>query len=173
MPQTNKLSFNCIHSIAEKLLSLSPRPKVIGIDGWLGAGKSYLGRKLAPMISGTFYDLDSALALYRSRFVEAINLDHIRSNVIPENGTHIVSGVCLLQVMQLAGISVDQLIYVKRMSSWGWADEDELRDSNLKKLPGSQRGNMLRREVSQYHLNWNPIDCADFEYHRSEDQYLI
>ena len=142
---------------------------VIGIDGVLCAGKTYLGAALASKLSVSHYDLDSALERDRGEFINALRLDEVRREIAGRRGKLLVSGLCMLQVMELAKVAVDGLIYVKRMSAWGWPDADELVDSMLRRLKGSAGGDALRREIRSYHAGWRPIERAHFEYHRLAD----
>ena len=166
MPDRIFTDMDALAAAIEKQFS---RNAVIGIDGVLSAGKTYLGAALASKLSVSHYDLDSAIERDRGEFVNALRLDEVRREIEGRRGKLLVSGLCMLQVMELAKVAVDGLIYVKRMSASGWPDADELVDSTLSRLKGSAGGDALRREVRSYHASWRPIERAHFVYHRSAD----
>ncbi len=47
-------------------------------------------------------------------------------NIINQIQDYVIQGVCLLQVLKRANISIDSLVYVKRYHLGKWAEEREL-----------------------------------------------
>jgi hypothetical protein len=85
--------------------------------------------------------------------------------VAKASGILFVSGVCLREILKRAEVQADAHIYVKRMASWGWCDEDEMESHGVAEIPGSS-GEFLRAEMRQYHGQWQPHHIADYEFHR-------
>ena len=138
---------------------------IIAIDGWTGCGKSTLAAFVANQIGALHFDLDSALCRDQGSYVPSINLDSVKAALESVQSRAVVSGICSLQIFQAAGIPVECHIYIKRMATWGWADEDELQGC-LPEFSGSS-GEALRSELRKYHRLWLPHITAHHEFHRS------
>ena len=95
-----------------------------------------------------------------------MRLDDVCNAVAGSDGLLFVSGVCLREVFSRAGCTLDAHIYIKRITTWGWADEDELESGALGGLVGSTGGEALRRDMREYHQAWTPHLKADYELHR-------
>jgi hypothetical protein len=156
--------FSDVDALATELKARFPHGAIIGIDGWTGVGKTTLANSLAAKLRGTAYDLDSALERDRKCYVAALRVDEIAEALAAPTGFHFVSGICLRQAMEKAGRSAAAHIYIKRMATWGWADEDEL-VGTLTHLRGSSGGDATRREMRLYHERMQPHLNADLEYH--------
>lgn len=149
--------------LSDALLDLLGTGTIIGIDAWIGSGKTTLAELLSATTGRNFYDIDCALNKYFKHYVPALRLDEIRQKIASEEFTF-VSGICLRKVLELVGVKADAHIYIKRMATWGWADADELSGA-IPELPGSS-GEVLRRELRSYHQEFSPHLTATFEFHR-------
>lgn len=139
---------------------------IIGIDGWTGVGKTTLARSLGRELSGAFYDLDCALTRDRNAYVSALRLSEISKALREERRPLFVAGICLLEVFARIGSQPDIHVYLKRMATWGWADEDEIAGAAFE-IPGSS-GEAIRHELRLYHQKWQPHLHADYEFHRGD-----
>ena len=137
---------------------------IIGIDGWTGVGKTTLAAALATALDGSSYDLDRALTHDQRRYVSALRLPEISEALAHSPRPLFVSGICLLEVLAKAGASLDAHIYVKRLATWGWADEDEL-TGTVPEVPGAS-GELVRQELRNYHHDWKPHLVCDYEFQR-------
>src|ERR1051325_4286141 len=97
----------------------------IGIDGNNGSGKSTLARSLADALACRLFSLDDYLDRNKGGFLAFIDYQRLRADV-DEHKEYVIEGVCLLEVLQRAGLSIDALVYVKRRHLGLWADEYEL-----------------------------------------------
>ena len=153
--------------------------KHIGVDGIDGAGKSYLAKELARALNMPHLDLDSFLERNQGGFVEHIKYEQLV--VTAPGGAFVISGVCLLEVLARAGISIDALVYVKRFRQGLWADEVELDISEpleeflarereaaalVTKEPVEDLG--LSEEIIRYHYHRRPYDRANVVYRRND-----
>lgn len=156
--------FTEVEALAAALSELA-QPCVVGIDGWTGIGKTTLATRLASNLSTEYFDIDAALNRDRNSYVPALRIHEVSAALSDVSGLMLVSGICLRKVLEIAGREADSNIYVKRMTSWGWADEDELQGRELAEILGNYGGEAVRREMRDYHAVWEPHLKADFEFH--------
>jgi hypothetical protein len=138
---------------------------VVGVDGWTGVGKTHLAGQLAETLNGLQFDLDAALENDRGCYVDALRTEEIRKVASEPSSLLLLSGVCMREALQRAGVQADLHVYVKRMAGWGWADEDDV-CAELPPAVGSNGGKRLREEMRTYHTTWLPQLTCDFEFHR-------
>lgn len=155
--------FTDLEQLAAEIQSRHNREAVIGVDGWTGVGKTTLAKALANATGGTSFDLDTALDKDRGCYVDALRQDEIRRG-LATGGLLFVSGICLRQVFGLVEVNADAHVYVKRMATWGWADEDDLL-GNIPEDAGAS-GEGLRQEMRRYHLKWEPHLASSYQFHR-------
>jgi hypothetical protein len=150
--------------LAQAIIERFEGPAIIGIDGWTGAGKTTLGTALANLVGGSAYDLDVALTHDLNGYADAVRLDEVAEALKQPDGLLFVSGICLQQVLSDAARTASAQIYLKRMATWGWADEDEL-SGKLPEVVGAS-GEAVRQELRSYHAKWQPHLLADYEFQR-------
>lgn len=190
--------FNNIEQLANELKNRGVCSKnfIIGIDGFFGAGKTYLADHLAKIL-GTdnvnIIDIDNKEKSYypsNSSFaIEYIDFDKLKSDIINiQRKTSIIfSSACLLQILGKIKISPDIYIYVKRMAKCvgrypeTWRDKDvcifegdvnEWENNEVSKTLkfDSQAGRSLKgiKEVIQYHQKYKPYKNAEYYWLRYE-----
>lgn len=172
---TLKRSYLTVHSLLAPLFSSSP--DIIGIDGLDGCRKSSLAVRLSGHIGLKVVSLDRFLDKNKGTYVEHIDLDNVRAEV--QGNRAIIEGVCLLKVMQKAGLSIDLAIYVQRLHQGRWADEDWLGleqdvDEHLRRINQSAEwisgGSIessddgLVGEIIRYHHDFRPHEKADLTF---------
>jgi hypothetical protein len=139
---------------------------VIGIDGWTSVGKTTLGIRLAEITGGSVYDLDCALEKDQGNYLESIQLNVIKDVLAKSKGILFLSGICLREILKRVDHPAIAHVYVKRMATWGWADEDEVAGTGLAEIEASS-GARVRCEMRSYHKKWVPHIKADFFFHRT------
>jgi hypothetical protein len=138
---------------------------LIGVDGWTGVGKTTLAESLTRHVDGRSYDLDTALTRDLRRYHSALRMDEVSHALSDHSGLLFVSGICLRAVLADVHRPADAHIYVKRMATWGWTDEDELIGAAAPEIPGAS-GEIIRQEMRLYHDQWQPHTSADYEFQR-------
>ena len=155
---------------------------LIAIDGSFGVGKSTLARALASRLQTKAVHLDDFLVKRRGAYLKNLRLMQL-TKCIGRRRRLILEGICVLQALELVGRKPDALVYVKRMSSGQWADQDELVPS----LPLEQHLSSLRKdlqvlstnsgeppslglaeEVIRYHASYAPQNHSTIEYLRDD-----
>jgi len=158
------LVFTDIDDLANELRERVGSSGIIAMDGWTGVGKSTLAKTLASTLGGCWYDLDRALTHDQKRYVSALRLPEVSEALAIPLRPLFVSGICLLQVFADLGVSLDAHVYLKRMTAWGWADEEELTGA-IPEVPGAS-GEFVRQELRIYHREWQPHIVAQYEFQR-------
>ena len=176
-----------------KLLT-SKKYHLVGIDGIDGAGKSTLAKELSTALDITHINLDDYVEKEKGNFVDFIDFEMLNESINKSETTVIVEGICLLEVLSRIGRSLDLLIYIKRISSYGaWRDEGECeipgdieefiqkKKQELKafckataKIEGSDYNEKdfsfptLREEIFRYHYTHQPHKKADVYFIRKD-----
>jgi tRNA A37 threonylcarbamoyladenosine biosynthesis protein TsaE len=159
--------------VAHVQFGLRSSSTVIAIDGVPGAGKTYLAKQLEDTFGlAPALDFDRFLYREQDQHLGLFRLDDLKE-AIHARKPQILSGVCMLSVLTALGMREASHVYVKRVCSWGWADEVETTTSGLEDLenvanPAGKR-DALTREVLNYHLTYKPHQCADVVYERLDE----
>jgi len=155
-----------VHQLYANLGSKIPDSlRLIAVDGVGGAGKSTLGAQLASAYDGVHVDLDSFLNKGQDKFFDALRVDELNETLSKCNSLVVVSGICVLHVLEAVGRRLDLLIYVKRMAPWGWADADEIEGSGLEDMAEALQTRIevwpFQVEVRDYHRKYCPHRRAE------------
>ena len=153
-----------LDALASKLRACQAASGLIGVDGWTGVGKTTLAEGLVGILGGSCYDLDHALTPDQKQYVSALRFPELSEALAQQKRPLFVSGICLLEVLVRVGVSLDAHVYVKRMATWGWPDEDEL-TGQIPEVGGAS-GASVRIELRAYHEKWKPHLVADYEFQR-------
>ena len=147
--------------------------QLIGIDGWLQVGKTPLAKELARRRVCWPLDLDSFITPIDGQFLDALQLPSLGAAIIQATVPVVLSGVCLLAVMDRLEMKLDRHIYVKRFSTGIWADEDEALGNGLAAY--EKRGFepcILRNEIHNYHQAYRPHERADVLIEIDDEAYV-
>ena len=157
----------------------------VGVDGVDGCGKTTLAKALAQQLDVPLISLDDFLDKNQGGYLNHLRYKELK-RALDAKSQCIVEGVCLLQVMEIANVKVDALVYVKRMQHGIWADErecDVVEDVEIflkaeRELveafassetdPTNPALPHLAEELIRYHASYRPFDQATFWYCRNE-----
>ena len=196
--ETEMVTTRSIDELASLLSSQVHEDNVryIGVDGKDDSGKSTLAKQLSKQLKIGSICLDDFVEKKEGGYVAFLDVVAINNEVKGKGCPLIIEGVCLLAAAERIGIELDVLIYVKRMSSYGyWHDEVECDPSilpddlvlkleeDLKKfsefeavLSAAKRENVeeevhlpeLVKEMVFYHAKFRPATKANQVYERLE-----
>jgi hypothetical protein len=152
----------------------SKQPLVVGIDGASGAGKTSFAKLLCNELNGKHIEVDSYLHQHRGEYVSHLRLEILRKDVAASvEPVSLIEGVCLLDILERIQITLDVLIYVKRVDTAGiWVDQnlcDTSRSlakilewlSHTESCAGKPGIANLDRELATYHHKFQPVERAD------------
>lgn len=179
-------------SVSEILKELKKKFSLIIIDGVDGSGKSTIAREISQRLGYSHIELDKYLEKNRKAYVKYIKYNLLKDKIEGFNNPIIIEGVCVLAVLKKLKIEHDFLIYVKRMSKYGY-----WRDGNLYDVKEDVNGHIsnqikdycnfskalaliekkeldsidcsipkLREEIIRYHFEFRPHEIADIIFNR-------
>lgn len=100
-------------------------PGTIAIDGTDGVGKTTLAGALQAAVGGTVVSLDDFVSEKRGGYLPHLRTAELKAALETSSHPCIVEGVCVLAAMARVSHEAQVLIYVKRLTSYGyWHDED-------------------------------------------------
>ena len=159
-----------VRQLAQHLQTL-PAGSVVGIEGFMASGKSFLARQLAEscgfsaLHTDDFVQGDDETRPYIER-LDLPRLNERLGQLSPNNRAIVIEGICLREVATHASIRISLYVYVKRVAESGlWHDGLHLED-----FASEADTNAEEPELSdmRYHTEVRPHDNADFEIHRAE-----
>ena len=162
--------------------------RLIAVDGVDGSGKSSLSKDLSEELGYLHINLDDYLEKNRGNFVKYIKYELLEKKIKSTKNPVIIEGVCVLDVLKNLKLRPDYLIYIKRMSDFGFWYDDYLCDVKadidgfienenleLKKfsevmanINGEEFNSenckipKLREEIIRYHYEFKPHNHANF-----------
>lgn len=158
-----------ISALAERIRDSYGDVQIIGIDGFMTAGKTTLAKCLSKLLDADIVSTDDHGKPKRNDngYVERLDLTRIKNSVeksIRAGRRVILEGVCLRLVIADSAISTDSTVhvYVKKISKNSdiWYDGEEIEDF--------QRGDLtpppLSLSILRYHVKVRPHELANFEY---------
>lgn len=149
---------------------------VVGVDGFMGAGKTALACELAELLGGIRVSLDSYAGLSYTEtedYVANIMQHYLVSDMRKLKVTFpfvVVEGICLLEVLAALSESPDSIIYVKRISAMGlWHDGYHLEDYETNQSIHENREGLHKSEF-EYHAKWHPHEHAHLVFERPDEE---
>lgn len=184
--------FDNVRQLADELKNRGVCSKnfLIGIDGFFGAGKTYLAKELGNALNINVINIDKYLIKNKEGSVKNIDLEKLKKDIISmgKKGSLIIEGACLLSIFELIDIKYNLLIYIKRIKRVSsfysfWRDKDECEYDgdikekikqekiNAKKLLGDPnyepREPIANKENMEYHQEFKPHKKANYYYNRN------
>ena len=136
----------------------------------MGAGKTTLAFELAKQLSGIRVGLDCYVekGAEASNYIELLRFDELRRDLeglCVAFDFVVIDGICLLDAFDAIGVSLDMLVYVKRVSPMGiWQDGFHLEDFEAT----GESGGWVQKSELDYHLSRRPHEIASLIYQRNE-----
>jgi hypothetical protein len=155
---------------------------LVAVDGSHGSGKSHLANELGALLGMDVLHLDDFVAKNQGDYVRNINFASV-SAALSVTPALIVEGICVLQILEIVGVTEDAFVYVKRMAHGNWLDEDDLDaelpiDEHLAALRAEiqpiarklgESGELgLAEEVIRYHAKYRPHNRASIIFLRND-----
>jgi hypothetical protein len=148
-----------LHTLRNNLQTA--RPRIVAIDGGLGAGKTEVANQLAICLKWNCVHLDAYLFPGHGSFVPSIDYDELRRAMTEADTPVIVEGVCVLAVLQRISIIPNFLVFV---------DPDP-------QFEGTPKSPILQTEVKSYLEEFSPRSKADavlqWEQHTMTDSTAV
>jgi Cdc6-like AAA superfamily ATPase len=161
--------------------------KYISIDGVDGTGKSTIAGLLAKKLNYKHINIDDFLEINKGYYVKNIRYRDLEETIQKAGTAIILEGVCVLDVLSQLEIKPDFMIYIKRITEYGfWRDgqlynvegdidefiEKENRDlydfsKDMARIEGTKFDpndcniSKLREEIIRYHHKYKPHEKAD------------
>ncbi|CAG9243897.1 hypothetical protein [Paraburkholderia caribensis] len=147
---------------------------LITFDGCMLAGKTQLMREIARRIGTQGLDLDDFVERQRGVFVEALRLQELTAAIeqaLAKFGVMLVSGVCMLEVLERIGCESSLTVYVQANNQDGTPDDIDLIGAEFGRRPDLvDFFGELENECFSYHARYRPRNGADVLFIRSLEQ---
>jgi hypothetical protein len=166
----------------------------IGIDGVDAAANADVAGELAEALECPTLNVADYLHQNQGGYVDFIDYPALKS-AVSSMPAFVLSGLCLAEVLENLGVSLDGNIYIKRMHEGVWMDEDdcvfpdgidaaiETLTENLAAIsrhldeadehPGrvsDDSSSDFVLEIMHYHDSWQPQESADVVFERAAGQ---
>lgn len=128
------------------------------IDGDNGAGKTTLGKQMAKDLGAKLISFDDYLPGDCTAYLQQLNFEALRRDIVSGKSKVIVEGVCGLKVLARISVRPDYHIFIKRLSGIiGWENGAYL--GKYAKPPRSE----FTREIVGYYKEFAPFDKCNEE----------
>jgi hypothetical protein len=159
-----------LSDLCARLSELDP-PAVVGLEGFMNSGKSFLADEIGEKLACVVIHTDNFVAPSDESlpYVERLNYDLLKLSLSKgASGSSIVlvDGICLRLILARVQVAPALFVYVKRMAPSGlWNDGFHLEDfeSDDQSVNGEPERSDLR-----YHVIERPHERAQFVFHRVE-----
>jgi hypothetical protein len=153
-----------------------PRFQLIGVEGRMCCGKTTLAKQLAEdlglSVPPIHVDRFRLKPIPYRPYVETLDLRELalqlneRKQDLPTTSV-IIEGICLREVLNAIGRTLDLAIYVKKLSPQGlWHTQFDLEDYENDPRPNVPK--ILCDDELRHHLAYRPHEIADFFFEWTE-----
>ncbi|MBP0590489.1 hypothetical protein J8I87_12325 [Paraburkholderia sp. LEh10] len=147
---------------------------LVTFDGCMLAGKTQLMREIARRLGIQGLDLDDFVTRQQGVFVEAVRLQELTAaieQVRAKFGVVLLSGICILEVLELIGRESNLTVYVQANNRDGTPDDIDLIGAETGRRPELiEFFGDLDDECFSYHARYRPRNGADVLFIRSLEQ---
>ncbi|MFA5941819.1 MAG: hypothetical protein WC809_20920 [Sinimarinibacterium sp.] len=166
------IEFYSYEELAQHLRLLSPAA-AIGVEGFCGAGKTYLADRLGSMLPAVSLDTDNFVkiqdsTLYYPEIVDLERLAEALEEADSQGRRVVLAGICLRDIAQRLSRTLAPIIYVKEVARTGlWHGLFHLEDFET---DGGARTLVNEPYLSDllYHSRSRPHENADILFVRDE-----
>jgi hypothetical protein len=161
--------------LCEQLSKLPPNA-IVGVEGFMNSGKSYLSNAIGSSLGCHVIHIDDCVAPGDESlpYIERLSYERLKeslSSACVGSSVVLVDGICLRQILARLEVNPAQFIYVKRMAANGlWHDGFHLED-----YEADEQSIMHEPEKSDlaYHSLERPHERAELVFHRPEPQSAL
>jgi hypothetical protein len=161
-------------AVAEIVRSLQSKARLIRLDGFMGVGKSCLGRQLANAIRAVIVDSDDFVSPSEEErsYLECVDLSELRRAVagrLDAGDTVVLAAVCSQKLVPPQASVPEFSVYLKRLSfstpNWPyWHHDPDVEDAPDR---------ALERSIHEYHLDVRPHDSSSLILEIPEEGHCL
>lgn len=164
MVKDNNMQLRTAIEVCNKIKS-DKAIKIIGIDGFCGAGKTHLSNAIQTLIGCPSIDTDDFVLIKDSNLDYAEILDLRAIDKALNEDKIVICGICLKGILNKIGRKADITIYVKKVSENGlWHEGLNFEEFEEGTYP--VKLNEPDLSVYKYHSRHRPHENADIIYER-------
>lgn len=146
---------------------------LVTFDGAPHAGKTWLAREMGRALGCPAIDLDCYLNRQQGAFIDALRITELTCSIDKARARSaivLLSGICMLRVLDMAKLHAALSIYVQRLSPMGIPNDLDTTDAeNGKPFDDDPDIPSLFKEIHIYHADYRPLANADIVYRRTAD----
>lgn len=150
------------------------RHGMITFDGCMLAGKTKLMREIASRLGVQGLDLDDFVERQQGMFIEALRLQELTAAIEQaraKSGVILLSGICMLEVLERIGRESDLAVYVQANNQDNEPDDIDLIGAETGRRPELiEFFGELEDECFSYHARYRPRNGADVLFIRLLEQ---
>lgn len=150
------------------------RHGLVTFDGCMLAGKTELMREIARRLGVQGLDLDDFVERQQGVFVEALRLQELAAAIEQARakfGIVLLSGICMLEVLERIGCESSLTVYVQASNQDGTPDDIDLIGAETGRRPDLiEFFGELEDECFSYHARYRPRNGADVLFIRPLEQ---
>ena len=161
-----------VEALEHRVLEI--RDGLITFDGCMLAGKTGLMREIARRLGMQGLDLDDFVDRQQGVFVEALRLQELTAAIEQahaKTGVVLLSGICMLEVLERIGRESNLTVYVQASNQEGMPDDIDLIGAETGRRPDLiEFFGELEDECFSYHARYRPCNGADVLFIRVLEQ---
>lgn len=146
---------------------------LVTFDGDLHAGKTTLARAIGRALDYPVLDLDPYLERQRGVYVKALRVTeivHAVDEALARSSVVLLSGVCILQALEIARLEKILSVYVRRLSPMGIPSDLDTADAeDGKPFHNHPDTPALFKEIHTYRAAYRSLAHADVVFLRTAD----
>ena len=149
--------------------------QLVSIDGWMGSGKTWMGKYLSKHLGFNPIDLDQFRITNASSYVQDLDYQRLMYHLDNSDLKVAISGICVQKVLEKLEHRSCLKLYIKRVGANGLWYEEVYEPSDCEcyrsialEATGSGEVAALDLEVCEYHVLVRPNETAHIIFKRFE-----